>query len=151
MKIISHRGNLTGPNPEQENRPGYIEAAIAAGFEVEIDLWGRGGALAFGHDQPQFDIGHWWIEKRAGDLWIHCKDFKAEHFCIWANAVHWFTHKGMPRITTSTGETWHYPGATLQGPRPIACLPETVPDWDISGAWGICTDYPLKYRDLWKS
>ena len=39
MKIISHRGNLYGPNPELENKPEYILAAIKCNFRVEIDLW----------------------------------------------------------------------------------------------------------------
>jgi hypothetical protein len=28
MKLIAHRGNIDGPNPLEENRPEYIEAAI---------------------------------------------------------------------------------------------------------------------------
>ena len=39
MKLISHRGNLEGPNPERENHPDYIYEAIQAGYDVEIDIW----------------------------------------------------------------------------------------------------------------
>ena len=39
MKIISHRGNLEGRIPEDENNPDYIHEAIESGFDVEIDLW----------------------------------------------------------------------------------------------------------------
>ena len=38
MKYISHRGNLNGPISRDENNPFYIDAAIFAGYEVEIDL-----------------------------------------------------------------------------------------------------------------
>ena len=38
MKIISHRGNIRGPNPEKENRPSYIDCALGNGYDVEIDI-----------------------------------------------------------------------------------------------------------------
>jgi hypothetical protein len=41
MILIAHRGNLDGPNPSMENHPDYIDAAINAGFHVEVDLWGH--------------------------------------------------------------------------------------------------------------
>lgn len=36
MKIISHRGNISGPDPELENNPMYITKALDAGFDVEL-------------------------------------------------------------------------------------------------------------------
>ena len=39
MKLISHRGNLSGPIPESENNPSYITNAINKGFDVEVDFW----------------------------------------------------------------------------------------------------------------
>ena len=39
MKIISHRGNLNGPNKNLENRLDTIEKAIQLGFDVEVDIW----------------------------------------------------------------------------------------------------------------
>jgi len=38
MKLISHRGNLFGPNPTNENNPDYILNAIELGYDVEIDV-----------------------------------------------------------------------------------------------------------------
>ena len=49
--LISHRGNLTGKQPELENTPKYIDRAIAKGFYCEIDVHGKDGALYLGHDQ----------------------------------------------------------------------------------------------------
>ena len=34
MILISHRGNLTGKNPERENHPDYIKEALDLGFDV---------------------------------------------------------------------------------------------------------------------
>ena len=38
MILISHRGNLDGPQPENENRPDYIEKALL-NYNVEIDIF----------------------------------------------------------------------------------------------------------------
>ena len=38
MIFISHRGNLSGPNPKLENSINYINEALKK-FDVEIDLW----------------------------------------------------------------------------------------------------------------
>jgi hypothetical protein len=38
MRLISHRGNTIGPNPEMENSPLYIQETLDKGFDVEIDL-----------------------------------------------------------------------------------------------------------------
>ena len=39
MILISHRGNITGPNKEMENKPEYIEKTLKMGYDVEIDVW----------------------------------------------------------------------------------------------------------------
>jgi glycerophosphoryl diester phosphodiesterase len=36
--LIAHRGNTYGPNEDKENSPEYIDDALKAGFDVEIDL-----------------------------------------------------------------------------------------------------------------
>ena len=54
MRLISHRGNLTGKYPLLENTPVYIREAVDAGYEVEIDVWGdTKGGLYLGHDGPE--------------------------------------------------------------------------------------------------
>ena len=39
MILISHRGNIHGPNAPLENTEGYIEKALKKKFFVEIDVW----------------------------------------------------------------------------------------------------------------
>ena len=39
MLLISHRGNLNGPDKKFENHPKYIQNAIKKGFDVEIDIY----------------------------------------------------------------------------------------------------------------
>ncbi len=58
MKLIAHRGNTQGPNPERENSPEYIEEALNAGYDVEVDVWYDCATEKFwlGHDEPQYDV-----------------------------------------------------------------------------------------------
>ena len=56
MILISHRGNVDGPNPEKENHPSYIDMTIKAGYNVEIDVWYIDNNWYLGHDAPQYII-----------------------------------------------------------------------------------------------
>ena len=56
MKLISHRGNLFGPNPELENQPQYIKNVIQSGYDCEIDVRYIHGKYYLGHDFPQYII-----------------------------------------------------------------------------------------------
>ena len=38
MKLISHRGNINGPDLEKENTIEQIFIAIGKGFDVEVDV-----------------------------------------------------------------------------------------------------------------
>ena len=56
MKLISHRGNISGPNPERENHPEYIFEVLQAGYDVEIDVWFVDNKFMLGHDEPQYEF-----------------------------------------------------------------------------------------------
>ena len=51
MIIISHRGNINGPEPQKENLPDYIDFALENGLDVEVDLWWNKGIY----------LGHIWV------------------------------------------------------------------------------------------
>ena len=53
MIYISHRGNLNGINPKQENKPSYIFNALERSFDVEVDVWFVKGKFYLGHDEPE--------------------------------------------------------------------------------------------------
>ena len=74
MILISHRGNLLGPVPEEENTPNYIDKAISEGFDVEIDVWFKDKTWYLGHDYPTYKIEINWLLEREPKLWIHCKN-----------------------------------------------------------------------------
>ena len=64
MKIIAHRGNTDGPNPLEENKPKYIDAAIEKGFDVEVDLRMSSEGLFLGHDKPDYPVTIGWLYER---------------------------------------------------------------------------------------
>jgi hypothetical protein len=81
MKIIAHRGNLNGPNPNTENHYSYIQTAIDLGFDVEVDVWVLDNKIFFGHDSPQYAIEKASVASIGTYGWFHCKNLEAlEYF-----------------------------------------------------------------------
>lgn len=144
--IISHRGNISGPNPEKENHPDYIKNAIDAGFNVELDLWAINNKLYLGHDNPQYEISINFLYNYK--FWIHAKSIDTAYVLSTHNALHWFFHDQDDCVLTSKGYLWTYPSKKLT-PSSIAVMPERAsPDYDLSLCIGICTDFPSKYKSL---
>lgn len=144
MRWISHRGNLTQINTSAENHPEYIDAAIRAGFEVEVDVRYFQGQWFLGHDNPQYLITDQWLADRITHLWIHCKNIEA--VCQFQHTLgfHYFWHEHDTMTLTSLGYIWVYPGRQpIRGS--IAVLPEWYHD-DISHCIGICSDLIAQYR-----
>ena len=82
MRLISHRGNLDGPEPDKENRPTFIQAAIDLGYDVEVDVRLIDGNLFLGHDKPDYPVDIQWLLARRSSLWIHAKNFPAMNLLI---------------------------------------------------------------------
>lgn len=145
MIYIAHRGNLEGPNPEKENHPDYIKAALDAGFDVEIDVWFVGGKFILGHDKPQYEVEEEFLYE--GYFWQHAKNVEALHQLMEISRfedINCFYHDTDDCVLTSHGWIWTYPGKKIVGTA-IAVMPEKVLGWDVSKAFGICTDFPKKY------
>lgn len=154
MKLISHRGNLTGPNPILENSPDYIDKAIEAVGNVEIDLWCIDSILMLGHDNPQYEVEDYrWMSDRSHNLWIHCKNKEALGFCG-TTSWHYFWHETDQYTLTSRGWVWAYPSAPRLRNAIIA-----VPELFHGGSAilhmlserlisGICSDRVVTYKDL---
>lgn len=144
--IISHRGNLAGPNPGEENDPGYVEFALALGFDVEIDVRTKDGNLYLGHDGPQYEIQYEFLYNPR--IWVHCKDISTASNLINDRNINSFWHQKDSIGFTTKGYLWTYPGCKIT-PQSIAVLPERVEEWDMHLGHGICTDYPIKYRKIY--
>jgi hypothetical protein len=140
MILIAHRGNLQGRLPERENTPAYIEAAIAAGFDVEVDVWHCGGWY-LGHDAPTCATDL--IFLRSPKLWVHCKNGSALQRAL-VEGLHCFYHTAEDFVLTSGGYIWAYPGKHA-GPRSICVLPE-LSHQPVGDCAGVCSDYIAKYE-----
>jgi len=154
MKIISHRGNLTGPNPIRENSINYIEEAIAEGFDVEIDLRHKDHNFYLGHDEPQYCVPISWLVNYKDKLWIHCKDLESlDKISSSSIDFHYFWHEIDRYTLTSKGIGWVLVGQ-FPFKKSIIVLPEAndycckyEAKYDrILNTMGICTDKPLFYQ-----
>jgi hypothetical protein len=148
MIIISHRGNLLGPNPSKENSPAYIDDALRAGFHVEIDLRVIDGKYFLGHDGPEYEIDPSWLSdgERSSFLYIHCKNVAAVEAMTDSHVLfNYFWHESDKLTLTSLRDIWVFPGnQPIEGS--IAVMPEIHKD-DVSKCFGICTDYPIDYAE----
>jgi len=145
MKLISHRGNLIGPNSERENSPSYLQETLDNGFDVEVDLWFIEDKLYLGHDEPQYLISHSWLTQFLYRLWVHCKNPEAIVY-LQENypQINYFWHQEDTLTLTSKKYIWVYPGKQPIKDS-IAVMPEIHND-DISQCLGICSDYIQNYK-----
>lgn len=155
MKIIAHRGNLSGSNPLRENSIDYIEEAISEGFDAEIDLWVEDDQCYLGHDNPQYFVTMEWLEKYKDVLWIHCKNREAlEKMSSASVEFNYFYHECDRYTLTSKGIGWVLVGQ-IPFSKSIIVLPESINYYDkyegtydrIMSTMGICTDQCIFYRN----
>lgn len=148
MKFISHRGNLIGPMPENENKPSYILNALNLGFDCECDVWLLDdGFFWLGHDGPQYKIMPEFLMRQG--LWVHAKNYDALTTIV-SNFpdVNVFFHDKDPYTLTSHKFIWAYPGQKLRPGCTICVMPERV-DYSFEEkklSYGICSDYIVRER-----
>jgi hypothetical protein len=146
MILISHRGNLNGPNPARENSPDYIDEAIKAGFKVEVDLRRVGEQFFLGHDYPQYPVDKEWIFDREDQLLLHLKDFEAAKNV--EPSWHTFCHSNDPYTCTSRGMIWQHDLSLTPHEDTIVPLmtKELVEAFGPRRVYGICSDYVNVYN-----
>jgi len=145
--LISHRGNISGPNLNTENTREAIEFAICMGYSCEIDVWKKDSNFYLGHDCPMSKIDVQFFLDHYNSLWIHCKNVEALYYLSDIKLLNCFFHSQDDCTLTSKGYLWTYPGKFLTS-KSICVLPE----WengtgDISIACGICSDYIERYAN----
>tara|TARA_B100000035_G_scaffold258545_1_gene228905 strand:- start:10 stop:453 length:444 start_codon:yes stop_codon:yes gene_type:complete len=146
MIFISHRGNLTGPNPKEENKIDYILNALNEMFEVEVDLWFKNNKFYLGHDEPQFEVNVDFFDNKK--IWIHTKNLECFYELSKYN-LNFFWHENDKIVVTSKGYLWNYPG-TLLSERSICVLPEIYTEKKVN-CLGICSDYIKNYYDRYNN
>lgn len=108
MKIISHRGNLDGPEPYSENKPEKIDFVLSLGYDVEIDVWYKDNEFYLGHDTPETIIHGSFLTDRSKHLWVHCKNIAClNKLKLWD--LNYFFHEHDMVTLTSKHYIWSYP------------------------------------------
>jgi hypothetical protein len=141
MILISHRGNLNGPNKDFENSPEYIYNALSKGFNVEVDVNVYKNKIFLGHDEPQYKINSTFLLNKK--IWCHAKDILALERLKKIKAIYYW-HQNDEYTITSNGYFWTYPGRKLVK-NSICVMPEVANYKNIYCA-GICSDFITKYK-----
>jgi len=148
IKYISHRGNLTGPEPEKENKISTIESVLNKGFDCEIDVRFIDNKFYLGHDDIQEEVSIKWLNQRG--LWIHCKNIEALIELQQYKYINSFWHQEDQYTLTSHGYIWVYPTEYIpqnSGKRIIAntdCSNVMVNDGRYAG---YCSDYIQRLKE----
>ena len=141
MILISHRGNLKGPDKEKENKPNYLMQAVKKGYDVETDVWFRDGKYFLGHDNPQYEVSVDFLKNQK--FWCHAKNQLALAEML-KNNIHCFWHEKDKVTLTSKNYIWAYPGNLLLK-RGIDVMPENTKDWKVESykpsSTGVCSDF----------
>jgi len=142
MKYIAHRGNINGPNINEENKPEYIKKALELGYDVEIDIWYIENILYTGHGKGQYEIDLNFLKNKK--LWCHAKNIDALNYLI-KNKIHCFWHQNDEYTITTEKYIWTYPGKEMTE-NSIVVMPELSKKKINKNISGICSDYIKKYK-----
>lgn len=137
MLLIAHRGNIYGPN-KNENNPDYLISTIKLDFDVECDLWSIKDKLYLGHDEPQYLINNNFIFNNQAYLWLHLKNVEA---LVWASNqenLNYFWHGNDDYTITSKGFIWVYPGKYCP---PGSIQVQNSGDKLQPEIYGLCSDF----------
>jgi|TARA_Y100000034_G_scaffold112228_1_gene145999 hypothetical protein len=146
MILISHRGNINGRNESRENSIEYIYEALNEGYDVEIDVWYKGGEWFLGHDGPENYVVLGFLKNDK--LWCHAKNIDALNEML-KEEIHCFWHQDDDVVLTSCGFIWTSPGKQLTS-KSIVVLPELNNGNNITmlpkNILGICSDFIVNYN-----
>lgn len=151
MMLISHRGNLNGPDLFSENSPEVINHVISMDIPVEVDLRWHNNSFYFGHDEPQYQVSAEYLLANKDWLWVHCKDNEAFNAALKLRKLNCFWHNTDDYTITTFGYAWAYPGKEPAGTLCIGVMPEM--QWSFEETlkkpfFGICTDYISQVQDI---
>ena len=146
--FISHRGNLNGPDRDNENKQSYIEFALNKGFDVEIDIRTHKDKLWLGHDEPQELLNFEKID--ISKTWFHAKDCSSLYKLSKYGNLNFFWHQNDDYTITSRGIFWNFPGKELTL-NSINVLPSinNLSQADFN-CLGICSDYIIMVKEKYK-
>ncbi len=142
MIYISHRGNLNGPDPKNENTLKSIEECINKGFQVEVDVWFENNYFYLGHDSPNIKLNSELFKN--DNIWFHLKNTNAMQEINKYSPKNFFWHENDICTLTSSGKIWLFPKNYINSPKAIFVLPELSKnkmEFNKYECFGICTDF----------
>jgi len=146
MKLIAHRGLISGPDPKLENKPEQISSALIQGFDAEVDVWYIGDCWWVGHDAPTYQVTDDFLHQHG--LWLHAKNLGALYILSQTKLIY-FWHQNDDFTVTSNGYIWTYPGQPLT-PNSVMVMPEcedsTLVMARSAKCHAICSDYVEKLK-----
>lgn len=140
--LISHLGNINGPQPDKENRLAYLQAALAAGWHVCADVVFYQGSFLLPFDGG-FNIAppSFFSKQR---VWSRCHDTDTLDALCNVGAHAFFANDTIPTLT-SAQFIWT-PAPFDLAARSIATLPENNPGWlERFEPAGLCSNCPARY------
>ena len=150
MILISHRGNIDGNYCERyENSHDYIQNAIDAGYDVEIDVrqWYESGYF-LGHDEPLYPVTLDWLLERKDKLWVHAKNFAALQGLIDSGLRVFFHEKEKHTIINNSNLIWSHALEEANHKSIIPLLSNTdIDKWLNRNVYGICSDFIKRLRE----
>lgn len=153
MRIISHRGNLTGHNPASENKVEYIQKALDRGFDVEVDVWYLGEkGLMLGHDSPSYLVDRSFLCNKR--IWSHAKNIESFLYLSQFIDINVFYQTNDDISLTSRGFVWANSNinTTITHKNMIKVSLEYNSNLIKDNlVYGICTDYPITFKKNIKS
>jgi len=150
MKLISHRGLISGPDKSKENSPEQVMLALKSGYDCEIDLWFVNYEPFLGHDEPQYRVTDAFLNNKG--LWIHAKNLESLEW-LTTTKINYFWHQDDDFTMTSHGFIWTYPGKPI-GLRSVCVMPEKQNDWKNNlnfNCIGICSDFVQEIQDIYRT
>lgn len=151
MILISHRGNIIGPNPRMENQKSYILSALNRGYDVEVDVWYE-KSWWLGHDKPEYKVSFNWLSDTP-NLWVHCKNLAAMYQMNLKDdgftAPHYFWHQNDDVALTSHKVLWTFLRKPLTKVS-VCVLPElgNYTHKELKSCFGICSNQIVNYKNL---
>jgi len=139
MLIISHRGNLLGPNPGFENIPGKI-VEVTNNYDCEIDVWVNSDGIFLGHDKPEHKVTRDFFYNQR--LWCHAKNLDAFNFLL-DERVNCFFHDKDDFTLVSNRLIWTYPNKPVCSKSIIVDLDKNWKEKNYN-CYGVCVDYILE-------
>lgn len=153
MLFFSHRGNISGPNPELENTPDYVLKALNKGFSVVVDVCLKNEVLYLGnkHSDSKTEVDKSFLQNTS----IVCRAHdEITYEALLSYEIHCFYHDNHQDPKTSLGLqmiNYELSNEVNLSQKTILMFPEEYlsnkPNYNTyKQAFGILSNYIINYR-----